>query len=158
MPELVVFRNEVGKLEGLGDKGRRAFAKFTKIVSELDFGETLHFSWRMPRSPAHHKYFFLKFTGLFERQERFDDFERLLDWLKTGAGYCDLLPGHDGVPCAIPKSIAWHNPDEQDFIEVHRAITDFLWQPYAQAALWPTLDDHQRYVCIDSWHRDFERP
>lgn len=158
MPELVIFRNGRGKLEGFGEKGRRAFAKFQKIVSELDFGETLHFSWRMPRSPQHHRFFFAKMTGLFERQERFDDFERLLDWLKTGAGYCDLLPGHDGVPCAIPKSIAWHNLDEQSFIETHKAIVDFLWQPYAQTVLWPHLDDDQRYACVDSWHREFANP
>jgi len=158
MPDLVVFRNEVGKLEGLGDKDRRAFAKFTKIVSELDFGETLHFSWRMPRSPAHHRFFFAKLADLFARQERFDDQDRLLDWLKVGSGFADLLPGHDGVPCAIPKSIAWHNLDEQGFIEFTFAMNAFLWQPYAQEVLWPHLDDNQRYACIDSWHRGFNRP
>ena len=157
MADLVVFKNECGKLEGFGDRGRRAWAKFTKIVSELEVGETLGFQYRLPRSPNHHRFFFAKMSALFERQERFDDFERLLDWLKTGAGYCDLLPGHDGVPCAIPKSIAWHSLEEQGFIETHREIVNFLWQPYAQAVLWPTLDDHQRYVCIDSWHREFER-
>ena len=66
------------------------------------------------------------------------------------------MPGRDGIPVAIPKSIAWHNLEEQEFIEFHRAMNDFLWTPHAQAALWPHLDATKRYVCIDRWHRDFE--
>ena len=155
MPALVIYKDETGHMAGFGERGRRAWLKFRKIISELEIGETMQFSWRMPRSPQHHRFFFAKMTSLFERQERFDDFERLLDWVKVGAGFADLLPGHDGVPCAIPKSIAWHNLDEQSFIEAHRAMVDFLWQPYAQAVLWPALDDNQRYACIDSWHREF---
>lgn len=155
MPEIIIYKDETGHMAGFGERGRRAWLKFRKIISELEIGETMQFSWRMPRSPQHHRFFFAKMTSLFERQERFDDFERLLDWVKVGAGFADLLPGHDGVPCAIPKSIAWCNLDEQSFIETHKAMVDFLWQPYAQAVLWPALDDNQRYACIDSWHREF---
>lgn len=158
MPELVIFKDDTGRMAGFGEKGRRAFTKFRKIIAELEVGETMQFSWRMPRSPAHHKFTFAKLTGLFERQERFDDFERLLDFLKVGAGHVDLFPGRDGVFVAVPKSINWVNLDEQGFIEWHRAVNDFLWTDYAQAALWPHLDDHQRYACVDSWHREFERP
>lgn len=157
MPELTIFKDETGRMAGFGEKGRRAWAKFRKIIEELEIGETLQFSWRMPRSPRHHRFFFAKMTGLFERQERFDDFDWLLEWLKVGAGFCDLLPGRDGVPCAIPKSIAWHNLEEQPFIEVHRAIVDFLWTEHAQALLWPHLDSDQRYACVDSWHLEYER-
>lgn len=154
MPDLVIFKDETGQLAGMGEKGRRAWNKFRKIIAELEIGETLQFSWRMPRSPQHHRFFFAKRASLFERQETFDDIDRMLDWIKVGAGFCDLLPGHDGVPCAIPKSIAWHNLDEQGFIEFTRAMNDFLWKPYAQAVLWPNLDENQRYACIDSWYRD----
>lgn len=154
MSALVVFKNDCGKLEGWGEKGRRAWAKFTKIVSELEVGETLSFEYRLPRSPQHHKFFFAKRASLFERQEAFDDIERMTEWLKVGSGFCDLLPGVDGVPCAIPRSIAWHNLDEQGFIEFTRAMNDFLWTAHAQAVLWPHLDSDQRYVCIDSWYRE----
>lgn len=154
MPDLVIFKDDTGQLAGMGEKGRRAWNKFRKIIAELEIGETLQFSWRMPRSPQHHRFFFAKRASLFERQETFDDIDRMLDWIKVGAGFCDLFPGHDGVPCAIPKSIAWHNLDEQGFIEFTRAMNDFLWKPYAQAVLWPNLDENQRYACIDSWYRD----
>ena len=154
MSALIVFKNECGKLEGWGEKGRRAWQKFTKIVSELEVGETLAFEYKLPRSPQHHKFFFAKRASLFERQETFDDIERMTEWLKVGSGFCDLLPGRDGVLCAIPKSIAWHNLDEQGFIEFTRALNDFLWTEHAQAVLWPHLDENQRYACVDSWHRE----
>ena len=154
MSALVVFKNDCGKLEGWGEKGRRAWQKFTKIVSELEVGETLAFEYKLPRSPQHHKFFFAKRASLFERQETFDDIERMTEWLKVGSGFCDLLPGRDGVLCAIPKSIAWHNLDEQGFIEFSRSMNDFLRTEHAQAVLWPHLDENQRYACVDSWHRE----
>lgn len=154
---LVVYRDETGKLAGFGERGRRAWLKFQKRVRELEVGETLNFSYQLPRSPQHHAFFFLKLAALFERQERFQDQDRLLDWLKVGAGHVDLLPGRDGLMVAIPRSIAWHKLEEQEFIEFCRALNDFLWTPYAQAALWPHLNDEQRYQCIENWHYEFDR-
>lgn len=145
MPELVVVRNENGKLEGMGEKGRRAWEKFKSRVDALDIGETLFFSYRLPRSPNHHRFFFARMNELLARQERFDELDRMLDWIKVGSGFAELMPGKDGIPAAIPMSIAWHKLEEQEFIEVHRAMVDFLWTPHAQAFLWPQLSDERRY-------------
>ena len=79
MPELIVYRDEQGKLQGHGEKGRRAWEKFRRVVSGLEPGETMGFSYRLPRSPQHHRFFFTRLTDLFERQERFDDEDRLLE-------------------------------------------------------------------------------
>lgn len=154
MPELVIFKGETGELEGFGEKGRRAWAKFRKIVAELEIGETMQFSWRMPRSPQHHRFVFARLQALFERQETFGDLEHLLVFLKVGAGFVEFMPGPGGQPVAVPKSIAWDRLDEQEFIEVKRAIWDFLWTEAAQTALWPHLDDHQRYAMVDQWVRE----
>lgn len=151
MPELVIFKDETGRMEGWGEKGRRAWNKWRKIVGELSPGEMVHFMYRLPRSPRHHRFFFARLAELFERQERFDSVEHLLEWLKVGAGHVDLLPGQDGAPVAIPRSIAWHNLDEQGFIEFTRAMNDFLWTPYAQAALWPELSERQRHAMVAQW-------
>ena len=156
MTALVIYKAEDGKLDGLGEKGRRAYAKFRKMIEELSVGQTLGFSYVLPRSPPHHKYFFAKLTGLFERQEQFTDFDRLMDFLKVGAGHVDLFPGQNGVFVAVPKSINWEKLEEQGFVEFHRAMNDFLWTPYAQAALWPHVNAEQRYRCIECWHWDFQ--
>lgn len=153
MSDLVIFKGQDGKLEGLGEKGRRAWAKFRKVVAGLEAGETVQFSYKLPRSPRHHRFFFAKLAELFDRQEQFADVERLLAWLKVGAGHADLMPGRDGAPCAIPRSIAWHNLEEQGFIEFTRAMNDFLWTPQAQAFLWPHLDARQRYEMVNQWFK-----
>lgn len=155
MSSLVITKGANGKLEGFGEKGRRAWRKFRALVTEMEVGETLGFTYRMPRSPKHHRYTFAKLAGLFERQEQFEDFDRLREWLTVGAGHCDLLPGPAGALVAIPRSINWESLDEQGFIEFHRALTDFLWTQAAQAALWPHSGDQQRYDNIANWHNDF---
>lgn len=154
MSELVIFKNELGRLEGFGEKGRRAWQKFTKIVSELEVGETLQFSWQMPRSPGHHKFFFGRIQALLDQQETFQDLDHLLIFLKVGAGFVDFMPGPDGMLVAVPKSIAWHRLDEQEFCEVRRLVWDFLWTAPAQAALWPHLDEHQRWAMVDQWFQE----
>lgn len=156
MSDLVVFKDESGRLTGMGEKGRRAYDKFRKLIEGLAVGETFKLSYRLPRSPPHHRYFFAKVTGLFERQEQFTDFDRFLEWLKVGAGHCDLLPGPGASLVAVPNSINWEKLEEQDFIEMHRALNDFLWTPLAQAALWPHLSAERRYQCIENWQRDFQ--
>lgn len=152
MPEVVVVLNERRKLEGLGEKGKRAWAKFLKLRDELDVGETLGFSYRLPRSRPHHGFFMCKLHELFDRQEHFADEDSLLQWLKVGAGYCELLPGPGGVLVAVPRSINWLECDEQTFIEVGRAIDDFMWTDYAQACLWPHLRAEQRHENVQGWH------
>ncbi len=156
MTDIVIYKDETGKLAGLGEKGRRAYNKFCKLVRALEIGETLRFSYQLPRSPQHHRFFFWRLTVLFERQERFDDLKRFLDYLKVGAGHVDFFPCGDGVLVAMPKSIAWHLLEEQDFIEFSRAMNDFLWTPDAQAAIWPQLGVHQRYAMVDQWHREVQ--
>ena len=151
MPDLVVYRGEDGKLQGLGEKGRRAWEKFRRVVEGLEVGETMGFSYRLPRSPNHHRFFFARLAELFARQERFDDDERLLEWLKVGAGFVDLMPGPDGALVAVPKSISWVTLDEQGFIEVHRAIRDFLMTPRAQEYLWPHLAPHARNQMVEGF-------
>lgn len=158
MPDLVIYKDETGRLSGWGEKGRRAYLKWRKLIAELGDGEMLHFSYRMPRSPQHHKFFFARLGELFEMQERFDDVERLIDWLKVGAGFADLMPGRDGIPVAIPRSIAWSKLDEQGFIEFARAMNDFLYTPHAQGFLWPHLTERQRYAVVDHWHRGGQQP
>lgn len=154
MSELVIFKGADGKLDGWGEKGRRAWAKWRKIVGELEVGETLQFSYRVPRSPPHHRFVFARFQALLERQETFSDLEHLIVFLKVGAGFVEFMPGPDGQIVAVPKSISWASLEEQDFIEVKRAIWDFLWTDRAQAVLWPHLAPEKRYAMVDQWVRE----
>lgn len=157
MPELLVFKDETGKLAGWGERGRRAYEKWRKLVVGLEPGEMLHFVYRLPRSPRHHRFFFARLAELHAMQERFEDVDHLLEFLKVGAGHVEFIPGRDGQLVALPKSIAWHNLDEQGFIEFTRAMNDFLWTDYAQAVIWPQLDDEQRHGMVACWFQGAQR-
>lgn len=152
MPDLVIFKDDTGQLEGFGEKGRRAWLKFRKLVADLEPGEMLQFGYRLPRSPKHHRYFFARLGELFALQERFEDEGHLLEWLKVGAGHVDFVPGRDGQIVAMPRSIAWANLDEQGFIEFTRAMNDFLWTPHAQEFLWPALTPVKRSEMLRAWY------
>lgn len=157
MSTLVVTMGEDGQLQGYGQKGERAWAKFKRRVAAMTIGETLAFSWKEPRSPRHHRLFFGKLGELFKRQEQFDDEDKLRAWLTVGAGYCDYLPGIDGVPCAIPRSIAWENLDEADFADLHAKVDAFLWSEHARGFLWPHMTDEQSYAAVDAFLLEFDR-
>lgn len=156
MPECVIVRHEDGKLAGLGVKNQKRYAKWRLMVQQLEVGETISFSWKNPRSPRHHGFFFSKLGELFDRQERFAEEDRLLDWLLVGAGHCELVPGPNGVPVAMPLSINWVECDEQTFTEVTRGIEDFMWTPYAQETLWPHLAPAVREENVEGWHKKAE--
>lgn len=157
MSKVVITKDRQGKLCGVSAADQRAFARWRKRATELAPGDTLTFSFWLPRSPEHHAFFFLKLNRLLECTESFDDDTNLRHWLVMGAGHCDFVPGLDGKPNAIPKSLNFEKMDEAEFCELQRAIDQFLWTGHAQAVLWPALDEQQRWDCMDSFLRSFER-
>ena len=157
MSNIVVCMGNDGKLQGFGEKGARAWARFMRMLTGLRPGDTVEFSWHEPRSPGFHKRFFAKLNGLFEMQEQFEDVDRLRAWITVGAGECDFVPGPTGRMVALPKSIAWHKLDETDFRELARKVDDFLWSPHAQAFLWPHLSEARRYEMIELLDMEFGR-
>jgi hypothetical protein len=156
MTAIVITKNSQGKLEGIDEKGQRAYLKWRRLVTDLEPGQTLTFTYRMPRSPAHHRFFFQKLQTLLERTESFDDLDKLRYWMVMGAGYCDFVPGIDGKPNAIPRSLDFAQMDEAEFSELHRQIDNFLWTYRAQATLWPHLDEEARYRSVEDFLRGFE--
>lgn len=156
MTTITITKGPDGKLQGLDDKGQRAYAKFKRMVADLDYGQTITFAYRFPRSPKHHKLLFAKLQSLLQRTESFDDLGHLRHWVVMGAGFCDFVPGTDGKPNAIPKSMDFDNMDEADFSELHRSMDSFLWTSRAQETLWPALDEEARYACMQSFMEAFE--
>ncbi len=157
MSAVVVTKGQDGKLQGMGEKGARAWAKFQRRVAGLMPGETLHFEWREPRSPAHHGLFFAKLHALLDRQEQFADADQLRAWLTVGAGYCDFVPGPTGRMVALPQSIAWHKLDEADFADLHAKVDAFLWTEHARRFLWGHLTTQQTYDVVDQFLTEFAK-
>lgn len=156
MPEIVVFKDQTGKLAGHGDKGERAYKRFLTRVRELPQGGTLAFTWREPRAPGSHRFFFALLGELFERQEFFGSSDDLRAWLTIGAGYVHYVQGPTCL-IAMPQSIAFDKIDEDEFRELIRSVKAFLWTPHAQATLWPHLTPNQRYEAVEALRLEFDR-
>lgn len=155
--EFWVVRGEDGRLRGLTPKDEKRRTKMRIELDALEVGEAVRVGGiKRPRSPRHFGFFFSKIQELVDRQERFPDVERILDWLLVGAGHCDLVPGFGGQLVALPRSISWEQCDEQTFIEVHRGIDEFMWEDYAQELLWPHLSEAARHENVTGWHAKAE--
>lgn len=156
MSRITILKNNQGKLQGIDDAAERSYAKWKKLVAELEIGQTLTFTYRMPRSPSHHRFLFAKLGALLERTEAFTDLNKLRYWLVMGAGYADFVPGLNGQLHAIPQSMDFDSMDEAEFSELHLKIDGFLWTAQAQQTLWPQLDDDGRYRCVESFLQEFQ--
>lgn len=141
MSTVVVYKDESGKLAGFGEKGSRAWEKFRRTVEDLEVGETLDFEWRKPRSPKFHRLHFVMLHTVFESQEQFQQFDQFRMWVQVGSGHADLLPGPNGKPVAVPRSIAWAALDDIAFGEHHLEALRFLRSAHATRFLWPDLPD-----------------
>lgn len=155
MADVVIFKDETGKLSGFGEKGAKAWAKFRKTVDELAIGETLSFSWAAPRSPGYHRRFFARLGYLFDMQEQFEDIDALRSWLTVGAGEADFVPGPKGRMVAMPRSIKWAKLDQVEFELLSRRVDEFLWTDHAQRFLWPHLTPDQTQQMIEALDIEF---
>ena len=82
MADIVLTRDETGKLAGLTQADQRRWAKFTAAVKRLGVGDTLKATFRLPRSPKFHRRHFALLKALFDCQEQFTDFDRFRDLQK----------------------------------------------------------------------------
>lgn len=156
MADLVLTKDEAGKLRGLTDSDERRWSKFIGHVRDLPVGGTVKASFKLPRSQAFHRRHFAILGGLFASQEQFTDFEKFREWLQVGAGFCDIVPGPKGKPVAISRSIAWDALEEADFAEHHRAVMEFVRSAHYSRFLYPHLDDVQADQMVHAILQEFE--
>lgn len=154
--KVVLHLDPRGKLAGIDEKNERAYSRFRTRIEKLRPGETLSFEFRIPRSPRFHRLHFAMLHAIFECQEVYDDPEHMRKWLEVGAGHCDILPGPNGTPVAIPRSIAYEALDDTEFHGVHESIKAFLRSPRAYRYLWPHLTDERGETMAEAILTEFE--
>jgi len=147
--DLILRKNRNGKLEGVGERSAKAFDGWRKHVREMEPGETIRFTWKKPRSPKFHAYFFGVLGSLFDLQEQFAKPEHLLDWVKVGAGHCVFHPGPNGQMVALPESISWEAMGDDEFREFVDAAWAFLRTERAGFYLWPLMTPQGRAEAIE---------
>jgi len=157
MPQVQVCKDEQGKLAGFGQKGERAYKRFLSAVKNLEYGEMLAFSYKIPRAPKFHRLHFVMLAALFEAQEQFADEYQFRKWAEVGAGHCDFVPGPTGRMVALAKSIDYESLDDVEFAEMHEAVKAFFRGQHAQRFLWPHLSESEQMAMVAGILEQFER-
>jgi hypothetical protein len=155
MADIVLTKGEDGKLRGLTDSDERRYAKFRAKVVGMLVGDTVRFSFKLPRSPQFHKRHFAILGELFKCQEQFVEEEKFREWTQIGAGFCDIYPGPKGKPMAVSRSIAWEKLDDADFAEHHREVMQFVRSVHFTRFLWPHLSDLEGDNMVDAILQEF---
>lgn len=151
MPTLVLRKDEMGQLAGITEKDAAAFARWQRRLAAMAAGDTLTFTYRVPRSPAFHGRHFAILGRIFNGQETFADPEHFRKWGEMGAGHVDWIPGPEGVMQPIPKSIDYASLDDEEFRPVHQAVMTFLRTQHALEVLWPHRHWHDSWTAVDNW-------
>ena len=157
MSAVVLTKGQTGKLEGMGEKGERLYAKFRKRVDEMRPGDTIGFSYKVPRSPKFHRLHMAMIGELFDNQEQFSDDYQFRKWLEVGAGHCDFVPGPKGRMVALPRSIDYESLDDEEFSTVHSGVKAFLRTEHAARFLWPEVAVAQSLAGIEAILGGFEQ-
>ena len=156
MSDIVITKDDTGKLRGVGEKHGKAYARFRKLIEEMEPGEIMTLSCWFPRNPKLHGLHFAMLAALFDRQEQFADPDQMRYWLHVGAGHCEFVPGPKGRMVAIPKSISWKSLDDADFSDHHNKVKDFLRTEHARRFLWPLMGDAEAAGMVDDLLAEFE--
>ena len=138
-----------GLFDGWNASDKRGWRKIWKRLAELEPGEFAVIEFVIPRSSPFHRRHFAILNAVFDSQERFDDLDRMRDWLSIGAGHVTWVPGAKGGIVPLPKSISYAKADQQEFEEYHRKVVTFLRGPHAPAFLWKHLGNDAHWM-IDS--------
>ncbi len=157
MAQITLTKGQDGRLTGITDADTRRWGRFLAAVKGLAYGDTVQAEFKLPRSPGFHKRHFVILAALFDAQEQFQDADKFRQWVQIGAGFCDILPGPKGVPCAVSKSIAWENLEDADFAEHHADVMRFVREPAFCRFLWGHLSDQAQGEMVEAILSEFER-
>ena len=156
MTTILLTRDEDGKITGLGEKMKRAWARVSALIKGLQQGETIRMTVIVPRNGKFHRLHFSMLGALFDAQEQFEDMDKMRMYLTVGAGHCDLIPGPNGRMVAIPKSISYETLDDVDFSEVHEATKTFMRSERCLSFFWPHLSPADAAEMIEGIIRPYE--
>lgn len=144
-------------IDGATDKDKKAWRRFVRAMNEAGSGEYFTIKIERQRQGWRHRRFFALITKVFNSQERIDDLDDLLTWVKVGSGWVKWMDDGKGNQFPVPKSISYAECDEDQFIEYHDGAVAFLRTEHAQAYLFPNVSQIVASVGIETILEPFER-
>ena len=127
-----------GKLQGLSELDKIAYAKFKARLKNLEPGELCEITTKLPRNSKFHRKFFMMltigfdywFTGrkqkTYKGQPVTKNFDYFRDDVLILAGHYEQTFGIDGKLKLIAKSISFSSMDQPEFEVIYNSVLDVL--------------------------------
>lgn len=135
-----------GLFDGWNDSDKKGWRKIWKRLIDLEPGEFAVIEFVIPRSSPFHRRHFAILSAVFDKQERFADFEMFRDWITVGAGWVEWCAGAKGGVVPIPKSISYAKADQKEFEDYHGKVIAFLRGAHAANFLWKHLGNDAHWM------------
>lgn len=103
MTTIVITKDDRGKLVGLGEKDKKAYARFRKKLDKLEPGEILTLDHWFPRHGKFHRLHFVMINAIYDAQEQFFDVTRRS---RTSSGQLGRSNSY-GRTCQITRLPKW---------------------------------------------------
>jgi len=145
-----------GLVDGLGEKGRKAWRRFVNGLMKLEPGEMVEIRTHKERIGWYHRKHMALEQAVFEAQDKFEEFDSFRTWLKVGSGYVDWHPGPKGGVIPVPKSLSYAKLEQGEMEQVHEEMVKFLRTEHAGKTLWKHLSPTQRIDMIEGILGGFE--
>lgn len=88
-------------------------------------GSTIATETKRARSPQHHRKFWAVMNAVFENQQtKFPDVDSMVDAIKIEIGHADIQLRLSGESVLIPRSISFHDCDQDKFNEFYKKAID----------------------------------
>lgn len=115
---MVLLRKTLGaKLEPVDDAGRDA-------LSRIAAGNVVRAEITRPRNLAHHRKYWALISLIYQNQTRYQSPEELNDAIKVHVGHASVMVLRDGTEVRVPKSIAFHAMNQDEFDSFYSRVID----------------------------------
>ena len=138
MSSMLLVKLPDGKLEGLSELDKIAYAKFKAKLKNLEPGELCEITTKLPRNGKFHRKFFLMLTigfdmwetgrkqKMYKGQPVTKNFDHFRDDVLILAGHYEQTFGIDGKLKLIAKSISFSSMNQPEFEVIYNSVLDVL--------------------------------
>lgn len=119
MSALLMRKMIGGRLEPIDDAGK-------DTLSKIGIGAVVSVEVKRPRNLQHFRKFWALASLIYENQTRYRSPEELVDAIKVHIGHCVPMRLANGTEVRVPKSIAFHSMNQDEFDKFYERVIDVV--------------------------------
>lgn len=128
-----------------GDNFRPLSQTDLENMHRVKEGQIIYVDYKKPRNPLFHNKFMSMVRVVYSNQEKYREFEQVLNVFKVETGHCDTMYiDHDGaqLEVRVPKSISFAAMDEIQFNEFYDKAVEFALSEFLPTVTKAQLEEY----------------